>query len=83
LSRLRGCVFDPSSSPTTLRLGVISGSTIEVVDVDDTEGVRGNAHSSSLASGEVALDEETSPLRVGRFLRDLASDREEDDGIIV
>jgi hypothetical protein len=56
---------------------------MEAVDVDDTEGVRGNAHSSSLASGEVALEDDTSPLRVGLFLRDLASDREEDDGIIV
>ena len=37
-------------------------------------------HSSSLTSGEVAFEEETSPRREGCFLRGrLASDREDDD----
>lgn len=80
LSRFLGCVFDPSSSPTTFRLGVVSGSTVEV----DEEGVMGIDHSSSLASGEVAFDEDTSPRREGCFLRDLlASDREDDDDAII
>jgi hypothetical protein len=67
-----------------LRLGVVSGSTIELVLDVEAEGVIGNDHSSSLTPGELAADEETSPRREGCFLRDLfAKDREDDEGDIM
>jgi len=44
----------------------------------------GNDHSSSLASGEVAFDDDTSPRRDGYFLRDpVASDLEDEDDTII
>ena len=80
MSLFLGCVFDPSSNPTTFRLGVVSGSTVDV----EQEGVMGNDHSSSLTSGEVAFDDDTSPRRDGCFLRDLvASDLEDEDDTII
>ena len=45
-------------------------------------GVVGMTHSSSVALGELALDDETSPLREGCFLRDFfAADRVFEEGV--
>jgi hypothetical protein len=76
--------LEPSSDTSTLRLGVVSGSIIELVLEVEAEGVIGSDHSSSLTPGELAAEEETSPRREGCFLRDrLAEDREDDEGGIM
>jgi hypothetical protein len=68
--------------PTTFRLGVVSGSTIKLeLEVEvEAVGVIGIDHSSSLAFGELAADDETSPRREGCFFRAfLARERDEEE----